>query len=56
MATHTQVAGGHTPGFGATQRKDAWWTGPAVTFAVFSFFLVYVHWRMFEAAHFAARG
>jgi hypothetical protein len=54
MATHTQAPGGYAPGFAVTQRRDPWWVGPAITFAVFSFFLVYVHWRMFEANWFYA--
>ena len=33
--------GGHVDGLGATMRTDNWWVGPAVTFAVFSSWLVY---------------
>jgi len=40
----------HLPvvGLGSTLRKDAWWVGPAVTFAVLTSFIVYATFRAFE--------
>jgi hypothetical protein len=35
-------------GFGKTLRRDAWWAGPAATFAVLTAFLVYATFRAFE--------
>ena len=32
--------------FGQTQRKDAWWLMPLVTFVVFTSFVVYVTWAL----------
>jgi len=40
-------------GFGETLRRDAWWTTPAVVFAVFSAFIVYSTWAAFQNAHYA---
>jgi hypothetical protein len=48
--------GGHEEGFGATQRKDAWWLGPAVTFLVLSGFLVYGTWAAFQNGHYWVGG
>jgi hypothetical protein len=33
---------------GPTLRKDAWWVGPVLTFAVLAGFIVYATWRAFE--------
>jgi hypothetical protein len=52
MVTHTQVAGGHAPGFGVTQRRDNWWIGPAFTFLVFSTFIVYTTWAALQGEYF----
>jgi hypothetical protein len=54
MATHLPVAGGHVGGFGATHRTDGWRIGPAVTFLVFSSFVVYTTWALFQAEHYYA--
>ncbi len=35
-------------GFGRTLRRDAWWAGPAATFAVLTAFIVYATYRAFE--------
>jgi hypothetical protein len=51
MATttkHLPVVGGHGSGFGATARTDGWWIGPAVTFAVFTTFIVYTTWAALQ--------
>jgi hypothetical protein len=39
-------------GFGKTLRQDAWWAGPALTFAILSSFLVYATFRAFENNYF----
>ena len=39
-------------GFGKTQRKDAWWLGPSITFVVFTAFIVYSTWAAFQNAHY----
>jgi len=39
-------------GFGKTQRKDAWWLGPSITFVVFTSFIVYSTWAAFQNAHY----
>ena len=44
--------GGHETGFGKTQRTDAWWLGPGLTFLVFTGFLVYGTWAAFQNAHY----
>jgi hypothetical protein len=38
----------YEPGLGKTLRNDAWWIGPALTFAVLSGFIVYATFRAFE--------
>jgi hypothetical protein len=38
----------HLPMLEATQRKDAWWVGPALTVLVLSGFIVYATFRAFE--------
>ncbi len=53
MATrHLPVVGGHAQGFGATARTDGWWVGPAITFAVFSTFVVYTTWAALQGKHY----
>jgi hypothetical protein len=39
-------------GLGQTLRKDNWWLGPLVTFAVLSGFVVYATFRAFEGDHY----
>ncbi|HEY8551639.1 MAG TPA: hypothetical protein VIL35_16890 [Vicinamibacterales bacterium] len=41
-----------TRGFGRSSRRDAWWVFPAITFVVFSAFLVYATWAAFQNAHY----
>jgi hypothetical protein len=38
--------------FGETERKDAWWTYPALVFVILSSFLVYATWAAFQNAHY----
>jgi hypothetical protein len=38
--------------FGRTQRKDLWWAMPLVTFIVFTSFVVYVTWALFQGEHY----
>ena len=52
MATHLPVVGGHVGGFGATRRTDNWWGGPAITFFVFSLFVVYTTWAALQGNHY----
>jgi len=54
VATKLPVLNGHENGFGATQRQDTWWVGPAAVFAGLSAFLIYVNWAMFQAGHYYA--
>lgn len=54
MATHLPVIGGHEEGFCKTKRTDSWWTGPAITFFVFSLFVVYTTWAAFQGNHYYA--
>jgi len=37
-----------------TKRQDRWWLSPAVTFVVFSAFVVYATWRAFSGSNFYA--
>lgn len=48
--------GGHEEGFAKTERRDKWWLGPAVTFLVFSGFLIYGTWAAFQNAHYWVGG
>ena len=48
--------GGHEEGFAKTQRTDAWWLGPGVTFLVFTGFLIYGTWAAFQNAHYWVGG
>jgi hypothetical protein len=52
MATHLPVIGGHAEGFTATARTDGWWQGPAITFVVFSTFIVYTTWAALQGSHY----
>jgi hypothetical protein len=52
MATHLPVIGGHAEGFGRTARSDNWWAGPAITFVVFTSFVVYTTWALWQAEHY----
>ena len=54
MATHLPVIGGHAEGFGKTARTDGWWQGPAITFFVFSTFVVYTTWAALQGNHYYA--
>jgi hypothetical protein len=54
MAVHLPVIGGHVEGFGSTARTDAWWQGPAITFFVFSLFIVYTTWAALQGDHYYA--
>src|ERR1041384_5037473 len=38
--------------FGQTQRKDAWWLMPLVTFIVFTSFIVYVTWALLQGKNY----
>jgi hypothetical protein len=42
-------------GFGATERRDPWWIGPALTFAGLSAFLIYGTWAAFQGDYFEIR-
>ena len=48
--THLPLAPART--FGTTARRDAWWMQSAVTFVVFSSFIVYSTWAAFQGNHF----
>ena len=39
-------------GFGETQRRDAWWIQPLVTFLILGGFVVYATWAAFQNAHY----
>jgi hypothetical protein len=54
MAVHLPVIGGHVEGFGKTTRTDGWWQGPAITFFVFSLFIVYTTWAALQGDHYYA--
>jgi len=38
--------------FGQTQRKDAWWLMPLITFVVFTSFIVYVTWALLQGKNY----
>jgi hypothetical protein len=40
------------PGWGETQRKDAWWITPLFVFIVLGSFVVYATWAAFQNAHY----
>jgi hypothetical protein len=48
---HAQLPVVHR-GFGETLRRDAWWVQPAITFVVFSSFIIYATWAAFQNAHY----
>ncbi|MEQ1566986.1 MAG: succinate dehydrogenase [Myxococcota bacterium] len=48
------ATGGHVDGFGATQRTDRWWVGPAVTAGVFSLWLLYYFLAAAQGKYYAA--
>ena len=48
------VLGGHPRELGGTLRSDAWWVGPLITLIVFSGFIIYSTWAMFQAGHYYA--
>jgi hypothetical protein len=50
MATNASAL--REEGFGATQRRDAWWAGPLVTALVLGGFVVYTTFRIFQNAYF----
>lgn len=52
MAPHQSAVGGHVEGFGATERKDAWWVEPSVTVVVFLTFVVYTTWAALQGTHY----
>ena len=54
MAVHLPVLGGngHEQGFAKTARTDGWWVGPAVTFVVFTTFVVYTTWAALQGDHY----
>ena len=54
MATHLPVIGGHAEGFGKTYRSDNWWAGPGITFLVFTSFVLYTTWALWQAKHYYA--
>ena len=41
-----------TRGFGETQRRDAWWLQPLITFVILASFVVYATWAAFQNAHY----
>ncbi|MES1172456.1 MAG: succinate dehydrogenase [Bacteroidota bacterium] len=42
----------HRLRFGQTQRRDNWWAMPLVTLVVFSSFVAYVTWALFQGDHY----
>ena len=50
--TTKSLTAGHPDGFVATTRTDVWWLAPAITFVVFSGFIVYVTWAAFQGRHY----
>ena len=38
--------------FGQTKRRDLWWAMPLITFIVFSSFIVYATWALFQGEHY----
>jgi hypothetical protein len=45
----------HQEGFGATQRRDAWWLGPLLTVIGLSAFLIYGVWAAWQGSYFEIR-
>ncbi len=52
MATRLPVLGGHSIGFGATTRRDAWWVGSALTLLGLSAFVAYATWAGMQADYY----
>ncbi len=52
MSKLLPVIGGHEQGFCKTHRTDNWKGGPAITFVVFSLFVVYTTWAAFQGNHY----
>jgi hypothetical protein len=52
MGKHLPLVGGHVTGFGATQRKDDWWVGPAITLFGLLAFIGYTTWALLQAEHY----
>lgn len=50
---HAQLPVVHR-GFGKTMRRDAWWVQPAITFVVFTSFVVYATWAAFQNEHYTS--
>jgi hypothetical protein len=51
---HLPLIGGHPNTLGGTLRTDNWWVGPLVTFTVFSGFIVYTTWAIFQSGYYYA--
>ena len=50
----TSVQHAHRSGFGATARRDRWWTKPLLVFLGLSAFIVYSTWAAFQGEHYHA--
>src|SRR5688572_10813003 len=48
----TVTAAPHRSGFGATTRRDPWWTKPILVFLGLSAFVVYSTWAAFQGDHY----
>lgn len=48
------TTGGHLAGLGATNRRDNWWIGPALTVAGLGIWGLYYAWAAWQASYFAA--
>jgi hypothetical protein len=48
------MIGGHPTQLGGTLRSDRWWVGPLITFTVFSSFIVYTTWAIFQGGYYYA--
>jgi hypothetical protein len=51
---HLPLLGGHPRELGGTLRTDAWWVGPTITVLVFSTFIAYSTFRVFEGQNYYA--
>ena len=49
---HLPTIGGHPGTLGGTLRSDNWWIGPAITFTVFTSFILYTTWAIFEGSYY----
>ena len=49
---HLPMIGGHPNDLGGTLRSDNWWAFPAITVFVFTSFIVYTTWAIFQASHY----